>query len=117
MTVHMLTEYPEVKGIFVGGCVERGEGSSFRAMAHAHYHVDEAKQKKMLYSQTQIDAMGWICVRSSKRLYTTDGRPSQLMLHELAHILTSHGHTDKWRAKARELGYRLPARYQKHKRK
>lgn len=33
------------------------------------------------------------------------------MLHEVAHILTDQGHTDKWRKAARSLGYKLPKRY------
>lgn len=97
----LFTPYPEVVGVFVGGCVERGVGSSFRAQAHAH---------------TSGEHKGWICVRSQKRLLTARGGLSQLMLHEIAHILVMQGHTDAWRAKCRELGYRLPARYKKKKR-
>lgn len=94
--------YPEFKGLFVGGCVERGVGSSFRARAHAHSRAGHHQ--------------GWICVRSRHRIYTASGGPSQLMLHELAHLLTGQGHTDKWRAAARALGYRLPAHYKKRSR-
>ncbi len=84
------THYPEFEGLFVGGCVERGDGSSFRAKAHAH---------------TSGEYKGWICVRSVKRL--GNGKPSMLMLHELAHILTGHGHDDVWRKKVREVGGRI----------
>lgn len=95
--------YPEFRGLFVGGCVTRGVGSSFRHQAHAH--IDPTDEH-----------LGWICVRSWRRLHTAAGRPSQIMLHELAHLLTGQGHTDKWRAAARELGYRLPAHYRKRPR-
>ncbi len=80
------------KGIFVGGCIKRGDGSSFRSKAHAHnYH--------------RYPNFGWICVRSAKRLRTPSGKPSILMLEELAHILTpNHPHDDTWRKKVRELG-------------
>jgi len=78
-------------GVFVGGCIVRGEGSSFRASAHAHIAGPFA---------------GWICVRSAKRLYASSGRPSQTMLHELAHIITRKGHTDRFRRVFRELGGR-----------
>ena len=83
------------KGTFVGGCVERGDGSSFRRRAHAHcFDGDPYK--------------GWICVRSPKRLRMANGKPSMLMLHEMAHILTpNHWHDDVWRDKVRELGGRI----------
>lgn len=102
-----VTEYPEFAdrpefvGLFVGGCVERGDGSSFRAQAHAHNQPGDEHQ-------------GWVCVRSPRRLYTAAGTPSQVMLHELAHLLTpGQGHTDAWRAMARSLGYRVRAHEEK----
>ena len=98
-----VVEFPEFekykelgyKGTFVGGCVERGDGSSFRRRAHAHcFDSDPLK--------------GWICVRSPKRLRMANGKPSMLMLHEMAHILTpNHWHDDVWRSKVRELGGRI----------
>ena len=101
----LFTEHPEVKGVFVGGCVERGEGSSFRARAHAHMRKGGRN-------------LGWICVRSLKRVYKTDGKsPSNTMLHELAHILTGEGHTDKFRAKLRELGGRCTLNAKKRRRR
>lgn len=100
-----LAEYPQVKGLFVGGCVERGDGSRFRALAHAH------TSKQSLYH-------GWICVLSTRRaLVTESGNLSQIMLHEVAHIISGDGHTDKWRKVCKEIGYRLPLRYKKHVRK
>jgi len=70
-----------VKGIFVGGCVERGEGSSFRAKAHAHSIIPGTRN----YHGTD-EFLGWICIRSAKRLFTSSGKPSQLLWHETAHI-------------------------------
>ena len=67
------------KGTFVGGCIERGEGSSFRRKAHAHCFGQDKH-------------MGWICVRSPKRLYNKAGGASFLMWHEMAHIITHDGH-------------------------
>jgi hypothetical protein len=92
-----------LKGIFLKGCVARGEGSSFRARAHAHTGKDDPNK-------------GWICVRGHRRLYADRGRPSNLMLHELAHILTGHGHDDIFRAKLRELGGRCTLNAAKRKR-
>lgn len=66
---------------FIGGCFLRGVGSKFRAKAHAH-------PKERI-----------ICFRSDKWLHV-----EELIKHELAHILTGVGHTDKWREKVLELG-------------
>jgi len=79
-----LKGHPKLRGIYVGGCVERGQGSSFRAKAHAHF---------------KGQSFGWICIRKASRINDTD-----LMIHELAHILTEQGHTPTWRARVVELG-------------
>jgi hypothetical protein len=81
---HEILKFPEVAGIFVGGCIRRGEGSRFRAKAHAH---------------TDNPHMGWICVLSAKRLTCRE-----LMLHEAAHAITGLGHVEAWRKKLIEIG-------------
>lgn len=86
VNVALYADHPQVKGVFVEGCVERGDGSSFRRKAHAHT------------SKTDKHS-GWICIRSRKRLIQ-----KSLLIHELAHILTGHGHDDIFRRKVRELG-------------
>ncbi len=67
--------------VFVGGCRRRGEGSRFRAKAHAH-----SDEKVICYLSTK-----WLECK-------------ELALHELAHIMTSKEHSDKWRAKLLEIG-------------
>src|SRR3990167_9377516 len=77
------------RGIFYGGCIERKEGSSFRAKAHAHcFKADKY--------------FGWICYRSAKRL--SDRR---LLIHELSHILTKNGNTRKFYKCVRRLGGKI----------
>lgn len=84
-------EWPEwlqsdfLKGVYVGGCVSRGKGSSFRATAHAHAHTPTHR--------------GWICFRSDKGLLDRETG-----LHELAHIITGEGHTKNFRETLEELG-------------
>lgn len=82
-------QYEEVKGVFVGGCVDRGEGSRFRAKAHAH---------------TSGMNKGWLCFLSIKRIMEP-----MLVKHEVAHLLTEDRHTDKWREKVLKLGGTLDA--------
>lgn len=95
MLPNLLAPFSQVKGVFVNGCVERGVGSRFRRQAHAHNHPSDPY-------------FGWICVLSYRRLFTQSGGLSQLILHEIAHILTpKHGHDDAWRAMARNIGYRV----------
>ena len=69
------------RGVFLGGCIERKEGSSIRRSAHAH------GDKKFPY-------FGWICMKSRKpERFVNKGKLTTLAKHELAHILSSsNGH-------------------------
>ena len=73
--------------LFIGGCIERGVGSSFRHKAHAHCF-------------TKYPNFGVLCFRKIERvgkyhlIANNDGsitviidRPSCLLLHEYAHLL------------------------------
>lgn len=87
-------DFSQVRGVFLGGCVERGDGSSFRRIAHAH---------------TEGVHTGFICVRSAKRLWYMGSitKPSLTMVHELAHIVSGQGHTDKFRKAYKELSFKF----------
>ena len=89
---------------FIGGCIDRGVGSSFRRQAHAHN------------SKTDPE-FGCLCFRSIKRIgqyhqiANDDGsitivvdKPSRLLLHEYAHILAPNQcHNKTFDRRYREL--------------
>ena len=76
---------PHVRGVFVGGCVCRGVGSSFRAKAHAHLDGPHA---------------GWICYRSTRWWHV-----DLLHLHEVAHLVSGEQHhNDRYRQVLVDLG-------------
>jgi len=83
--------------VFVGGCVERGDGSSFRAKAHAHCYPSDKHRN-------------WVCIRSAKRLLTPAGLPSLLLWEEIAHCLIpfSNGHNATFYRKLKELSGVMP---------
>lgn len=88
---------PEVRGLFTGGCVSRGVGSSFRATAHAH---------------VSGEWMGWICVRGREEVYRYDGEtPSRTLMHEYAHIVSGTGHDAHWRGEMARLCQPIEAKY------
>ena len=65
------------RGVFMGGCIERKEGSSIRRSAHAHGNKDGKY-------------FGWICMKSKKpERFVNKGKLTNLAKHELAHILSS----------------------------
>lgn len=79
-----LVASPYLRGVFVGGCVDRGVGSRFMAKAHAHTHGSHA---------------GWICFLSQKWIHVRE-----IWLHEIAHLGTKTGHTMAWRRFLIQLG-------------
>ena len=83
--------------VFVGGCVERGDGSSFRRRAHAHCHPDDKHRN-------------WVCIRSIKRLLTPTGLPSLLLWEEITHCLIpySNSHNATFYRKLKELSGIMP---------
>lgn len=69
------------RGTFLGGCVERGEGSNIRRSAHCHNHGKQAQKHNGKYG-------GWICIKSSKpEKCVENGKLTPLFKHELAHLI------------------------------
>ncbi len=104
---------PAVKGIAIAYCV-RGDEWDDRKNArelgvghheHAHAHVSEGDGQYR----------GWICVREIEDLGRKH-RVSGTLMHELAHVITGHGHDDTWRRGMARLGQFIAPAWQKHPR-
>jgi hypothetical protein len=111
MTLRQLLAHPAVRNISIGRCVnhdewwqEPGGGPHcYREAAHAHV--------------AGCDHPGWICVRNPNDVLRKASRQvSALLMHELAHLISQSGHTDKWRRAMTELGQPIPRQYQKRTR-
>lgn len=88
---------PDLVGIATGGCVaNRSWGNQW---AHAHCR------------RKGNEPFGWICIRFEKWTTTPDGRPTPLLLHELAHIITDEEHNQAWADKLTELGGKVDPGY------
>lgn len=96
--VDVPADMPGVKGIFVGGCKRRGAGriSDSIQCEYAHAHIGGTLK-------------GWICFQLP--CYFWDAEYHWLRMHELAHIISGQGHTEKWREALRKLGEEIPDRY------
>lgn len=88
-------KHPAVRGVYVGGCpVYSDFETKPRVMAHAHRPSKELEP-------------GIICFRNKQIL-----NAKYIGLHELAHIISDDGHTDKWRRCLINLGGTLePMKY------
>ena len=86
MLPNILDQLPLCRGLFVGGCVARGVGSSFRAAAHTHNDPSDPWY-------------GWICFRAAKRIMDYFRPvPSPLLWHEYAHLMApGEGHGPRWK--------------------
>jgi hypothetical protein len=84
----------KVRGVFVGGCIEHGEGKWRDPANAAHSHLERGMVR------------GWICLSSDRFLLMVDGsgRPNPVLTHEAGHVITEQGHTQKWAATVRALG-------------
>jgi hypothetical protein len=84
-----LDKYPELKiiwGIYVDdGCVSGVDPLEWRKIdAHAHTAKDD-------------EWAGWICISDPKAVITPTGRPTHVLLHELAHLMVPNSaHNKKW---------------------
>ena len=83
-----------VWGVYVGGCVE--ERGAWRLWHEQHGHA---------HNDTTDPWFGWICILDVKDVITRAGNPTQILLHEYAHLLApNQGHSVKWKRITTELG-------------
>jgi len=64
------------RGTFLGGCIERKEGSNIRSSAHVHCGNTDP-------------FFGWVCIKSKKEgRVVRDGKATNLWKHELANLMS-----------------------------
>lgn len=96
-----LHHLPEIKQIHVGVCFDWGSlqravarpphGFLWRA-ALAHAHEENGK------------STGQVCFRDGRYIVTDGGEPSEVLMHEYAHVLTDSNHGLAWSMQMREWG-------------
>lgn len=96
-----LAPYKGIIRVYVGGCV-RGP-----ARAKRFYRSEDNKHIAFAHTHCKAYGRSWLCVPYKSRL-----RSKELMLHELAHVLSkreghARGHHKHWRSIVRELGGEL----------
>ena len=95
------------RGTFLGGCIERKEGSNIRRSGHCHnVYIKEGGAK------VKNKWAGWICIKSSKpERCVKEGKLTSLFKHELAHLIDmnkgGNGYSKGFCKAALELDYRL----------
>lgn len=98
---------PEIKGIYVGGCVCDRDGSVFRD----HNHVAHAHSGSSPY-------VGWICFSDASYIVNRVGYVTRTFIHEYAHVLNPcHGHDQAWRDTMRRLREPLEWKYRPRSRR
>jgi hypothetical protein len=81
-------QHPEVRGLFLGGCVAKGLGVRHLGGGSGGTHAHTSGPNR-----------GWICFGSTRLLDSREAR-----LHELAHVVTREGHTARWREYLLQIG-------------
>ena len=83
-----------IRGIYVGGCVDERNSWSVWESARSHAH-----------NASKSEWLGWICVLKPEDVLTPSGRPTAVMMHELAHLLCpDQKHSRAWKRAVTELG-------------
>jgi hypothetical protein len=82
-------------GVFVGGCIDERNGWREWTVnqSHAHSHSKDAW-------------FGWICIENPKHVLTPQGKITNTLAHEIAHMMVpNQGHTPKWKREIIKMGF------------
>ena len=83
-----------LRGVYVGGCIHERNSYTIWEGSRSHAHN---RRKNEFY--------GWICVLDPKDVLTPRGKPTAVILHELAHLLAPETlHSRSWKKAVTELG-------------
>lgn len=81
-------------GVFVGSCIEERNAVTPWENARSHAH-----------NFTKDPWFGWICVLNPKDVLTTSGIPTNIIIHEIAHLMVPDQlHSVKWKRMVTKLG-------------
>lgn len=90
---------PTVNGVVYNGCVT-GQVSWGHQLAHAH--------------RTGVigaEPWGFLCFKNRDVLVWSDGNPTNVAIHELAHLISGEDHTAEWARVMRAWGAEPEAAY------
>jgi len=101
-------DMPGVAGIFLGGCILTGPGTSLHRNCRvggvlAHAHIGSCSER------------GWICYSNPNHWSDPDHQSTKW--HEYAHILANRGHDERWRKAMERLNQPIPGYYLRRTRK
>ena len=96
------------RGTFLGGCIERKEGSNIRRSGHCHLIGKENERREKRYG-SKDKFSGYICIKSHYAdRCVKDGKLTPLFKHELAHLIDMSrggtGYGKGFKAACNELG-------------
>lgn len=88
---------PTVNGVVFNGCVSNQRWGT--QLAHAHRH-----------GVPGAEPWGFMCFKT-RDILTLHGWPTNVAIHELAHLITGEDHTQRWAEEMRRWGAEPEAAY------
>lgn len=90
-----LAEYSHIlRGVYVGSCVHERNAWGIWDGVRSHAH-----------NYRKNEWFGWVCVLKAEDVLTSRGKPTTVLLHELAHLAAPESlHSRAWKRAVTELG-------------